>query len=163
MAAVTFQFNYKSQPGVAFNINPYFLSAKTAFNADENTESITLKINAHQNPSTLIPSSNLSANKIMSALITKRKRPKVTTVIGNVSKTNIGFTIAFKQAKTKAKIMAVVISDMCTPDNILASTYAMMPEINRRRIKFMFICLDVRRLNKFAKIKPHFIYTNQLI
>ena len=100
----------------------YFLSAKTAFNADENTDSIILKINAHQNPSILIPSINLSANKIISALITKRKRPKVTTVIGNVSKTNIGFTIAFKQASTKAKIMAVVISDICTPDNILDKT-----------------------------------------
>ena len=100
----------------------YFLSAKTAFTADEKTDSMTLKINAHQNPSTLIPSNNLSANKIISALITKRKRPKVTTVIGKVSNTNIGFIIAFRQARTNAKIIAVVISEMCTPDNILAST-----------------------------------------
>ncbi len=97
-----------------------------------------LKINAHQKPSTLIPSNNLSANKIISALITKRKRPRVTTVIGNVRKTNIGFIMAFKQANTNAKIIAVVILEICTPDKILASTYAIIPEIKRRRIKFIF-------------------------
>jgi len=90
----------------------YLLSAKTALMADEKTERIILKIKAHQKPSILIPFISLAASKIISALITKRKRPSVITVIGRVSKTKIGLTIAFKQASTKANIIAVVIFEM---------------------------------------------------
>ena len=129
--------------------NYFFASPKTAFTAEEKTDRITLKINAHQKPSTLIPSNNLSANKIISAFITKRKRPSVKTVIGSVSKTKIGFIMAFKQAKTNAKMMAVVILEMCTPVKILASTYAIIPEINRRRMKFMLLDLSCHELNEF--------------
>jgi len=90
----------------------YLLSAKTALIADEKTERIILKIKAHQKPSILIPFISLAASKIISALITKRKRPSVITVIGRVSKTKIGLTIAFKQASTRANIIAVVIFEM---------------------------------------------------
>lgn len=93
---------------------------------------------------------------MISAFITKRKRPRVTTVIGSVSKTRMGFTIAFKQANTNAKIIAVVIFEICTPDKILASTYAMMPEIKRRRMKFMLMGLRCHELNEFARINTHY-------
>ena len=90
--------------------------------AEEKTDKIMLKINAHQKPSTRIPSINLAANKIIRAFITKRKSPNVTTVIGKVSKTKIGLIMALRQANTRANIMAVVIFEICTPDKIFEST-----------------------------------------
>ena len=100
----------------------YLLSTRTALSAEEKTERIILKIKAHQKPSTLKPSINLSANKIISALITKRKSPNVITVIGKVSKTKIGFITAFRHAKTRAKMMAVVMFEICTPVKIFERT-----------------------------------------
>ena len=44
----------------------------------------------------------------MKTFIIKRKRPNVTMVTGRVKIIIKGFTIAFKKAKTKAKIIAVV-------------------------------------------------------
>ncbi len=54
-----------------------------------------------------MPETNLPASKIINTFITKRKTPRVRIVIGWVSIINIGFTIAFKMARTKAKISAV--------------------------------------------------------
>lgn len=53
------------------------------------------------------PSINLSANKIINALIINRNKPKVTTVIGSVKITNMGFTNTFNIAKTIATMMAL--------------------------------------------------------
>ena len=50
---------------------------------------------------------SLSANRIINALITKRNRPKVIIVIGNVKIIKIGFTNKFRIDKTIATIMAV--------------------------------------------------------
>ena len=86
----------------------YFLFAKAAFVPDEKMERIILNNNAHQKPSILIPSINLAVSKIIAAFITKRKSPSVTIVMGSVRKISIGFIIAFKQASTNAKIIAVV-------------------------------------------------------
>ncbi len=69
-------------------------------------ERIKLKINAVQNPSTLNPSTSFSANIIMKALITSRKSPKENMVIGMVNIVKMGFTIAFKNAKTIATNIA---------------------------------------------------------
>ena len=43
---------------------------------------------------------------MMAALITRRKRPKVNTVIGIVRTVSIGLTIVFKNASTIATIKA---------------------------------------------------------
>ncbi len=54
------------------------------------------------------PSINLSASKIISALITNRNKPNVIMVIGSVRITNIGLTNKFKIDKTTATIIAVI-------------------------------------------------------
>lgn len=54
------------------------------------------------------PSINLSANKIIKALITSKNNPKVTMVIGKVKMTKIGFTNRFKTDSTTATIIAVM-------------------------------------------------------
>ena len=54
------------------------------------------------------PSINLSANKIIRALITNRNKPNVKMVIGSVRITNIGLTNKFKIDKTTATIIAVI-------------------------------------------------------
>ena len=90
-------------------------SFNIAFAADDNIERIRLKSNAQKNPSTLIPSMNLSAMMMISALITKRKSPSVSIVIGNVSMINNGFTIIFNTANTNAKIIAVLKSMIWIP------------------------------------------------
>lgn len=53
------------------------------------------------------PSINLSANKMISPLITKRNNPKVKIVAGKVNITKIGFIKRFRIASTNATIIAV--------------------------------------------------------
>lgn len=54
------------------------------------------------------PSINLSANRMINAFIISRNKPNVTTVIGKVNTTNIGFTNRFNTDSTTATIMAVI-------------------------------------------------------
>ena len=72
------------------------------------------KIKAQRKPFILMPETNLSASSIMITLITKRKRPKVIIVRGSVKRTNNGFRIKLRTAKTNAKIIAVVNELMAT-------------------------------------------------
>ena len=65
-----------------------------------------LKNNAAKNPETAKPDTNLSAIKIIIALITKINKPKVTNVAGNVKKINKGLTTIFNSAITMATIIA---------------------------------------------------------
>ena len=65
-----------------------------------------LKKNAAKNPETAKPSTSLSANKIIIAFITKRNKPKVTIVAGNVKKIRSGLTTIFNMAITIATIIA---------------------------------------------------------
>ena len=65
-----------------------------------------LNSNAVQNPLTPKPSINLSASKMMQALMTKRNNPRVIIVIGIVKITRIGFTIKLSNANTTATIKA---------------------------------------------------------
>jgi hypothetical protein len=66
-----------------------------------------LNKNATQNPSTLNPAcSILDAIRIIAALITRRKNPRETTVIGNVRNTNMGFRYIFKSMMTKETSIA---------------------------------------------------------
>ena len=53
------------------------------------------------------PSINLSAKRIIKALIISKNKPKVTMVIGKVNMTSIGLTNKFKIERTKATIIAV--------------------------------------------------------
>jgi len=65
-----------------------------------------LNSNAVQKLFTSNPLINLSANKMILALITSKNRPNVTMVIGKVRMIKMGFTIAFNSPKTAATIMA---------------------------------------------------------
>lgn len=65
-----------------------------------------LKKKAAKNPETAKPSTNLSANNIIIAFITKRNKPKVTMVAGNVKKIKSGLTNKFNKAITTASIKA---------------------------------------------------------
>jgi hypothetical protein len=101
----------------------YFLfSFNTENNADLKTDSNTLKSSAEKNPETAKPATNLSANKMIIALITKINKPKVTKVAGNVKKINKGLTTAFNTAITNATIIAETAPDMVTPGKIAAKT-----------------------------------------
>ena len=65
-----------------------------------------LKTNAAKNPETPKPSTNVSAIKIIIALITKINKPKVTNVAGSVKKINKGLTTIFNAAITTATMSA---------------------------------------------------------
>lgn len=63
--------------------------------------------------------------------------PSVTIVIGKVRSIRSGFTIAFNNAKTRAKITAVLKSAMCTPVNTIDKPYAAAAVTNKRIKKFI--------------------------
>jgi hypothetical protein len=66
-----------------------------------------LNQSAVQNPSTLNPSTNLSVNNIITALMINKNNPRVKNVIGNDNIVSIGLTIVFRNAKTTATKNAV--------------------------------------------------------
>ena len=71
------------------------------------SERTMLKSRAHQKFFTLKPEIILSTSKIIRALITRRKSPKVNIVIGIVKNIKTGFIIAFTKAMQSAVTMAV--------------------------------------------------------
>lgn len=74
---------------------------------DLRTDNNRLNNNAVSNPSTEKPSTNLSAKRIIDALIINKNKPRVSMVIGSVSMTNKGFTTVFRTEITTATIMAI--------------------------------------------------------
>lgn len=60
--------------------------------------------NAVQNPDTLKPDTNEDTRRIISALITSRKNPKVKIVSGMVSKMTTGLMIALAKPSSNAEI-----------------------------------------------------------
>lgn len=74
---------------------------------DCNMDNRMLKSMAIQMLLTEKPGINLSANKMMRALMTNKNKPKVTMVMGNVKITKIGFTNRFKTDNTAATTTAV--------------------------------------------------------
>ena len=80
-----------------------------------------LKSTAVHNPSTLKPSTSLSANNTIKALIIKRNKPNVRIVTGKVRMTKIGFTKRFKTDRTIATIKAPRYPLTDTPFNNSAS------------------------------------------
>jgi hypothetical protein len=90
------------------NIKMFYLRSSflSLYNKELNSDSKRLNNNAHQKPSTVKPLTSFSANNIIAAFITNRKRPNVKRVIGKVRKMKIGFTIALSIANTIATIIA---------------------------------------------------------
>ena len=74
----------------------------------------------------------------MKALITKRKNPKVTTVIGMVRMVRIGFTIVFKNASTTATNTVVIKSSTEIPGINLATVKTAKADTIILRIKLMW-------------------------
>jgi len=68
--------------------------------------------------STLNPGTISEAHLMMSIFITRRKSPKVSTVMGIVSRINIGFIKLFNRPSTAATKIAVTVPLICTPGNI---------------------------------------------
>lgn len=62
---------------------------------------------AVQKLETVNPLIKLSTNKMIQALITNRKSPKVTRVAGSVKKIKMGLTNMFSNPKTTATMIAV--------------------------------------------------------
>ena len=77
---------------------------------------------AYQNPLTLNPVTNASQIKIIRALMTNRKRPKVRMVTGKVKMIKMGFTNRFKTIRTAATTTAVKKLSTLMPGRIFAST-----------------------------------------
>ncbi len=67
----------------------------------------TLNNSAAKNPLTTNPPTNLPANNMIIAFITKRNNPKVTIVAGSVKNINNGRTNIFSSEITAATITAV--------------------------------------------------------
>src|SRR5687768_10728062 len=76
------------------------------FNTEEIKERMRLKISAQRKPSIFMPSINLSAMRMMRALMTNRNSPMVMMVNGNVSMTIIGFINVLRTASNSARISA---------------------------------------------------------
>jgi hypothetical protein len=69
------------------------------------TLKISAKAKAHQNPSTENPGVSSAASKTTTALITKRKRPKVSRLMGRVKSTKIGLTVKLIRMMITTKII----------------------------------------------------------
>ena len=82
---------------------------------DSEIDKTILNNKAVQKESTLNPETRLSHNKIMTALMTNKKSPKVITVTGSVNKTNTGFTNIFSKPNTTETIMAALNPLTLTP------------------------------------------------
>ena len=107
---------------------------------EDTTDKRRLNSNAQRKPSMRMPSINLSASKIISALITKRKRPSVITVIGRVKITSNGLINRLSSPRTRANMSASLKSGMCTPlsnfDNPKATSAVM------KSLMMMFMMLS---------------------
>ena len=88
----------------------------------------------------------------MKAFITKRKRPSVNIVAGNVSRINKGFTTASSIASTKANSKAVKISAITIPGRIYASINTFTVVINILIKNFMVHYFDQIKLLLIRKI-----------
>ncbi len=80
-------------------------------------ESNRLKIMAHQKLLTWKPSIKLAAKRMIMALMTKRKSPRVNMVMGKVKMTKMGFTKKLSKLSTTATIIAVNMESTPTPGN----------------------------------------------
>jgi hypothetical protein len=108
------------------------------YNTEVTIESRRPNRSAHQKPSTSNPFTNFAARSIIAAFITKRKRPNVTIVSGNVRRISKGFTIAFRMASTIARTIAVQKVSIWTPLRIYESPKAMIEVTIMRMMNFIY-------------------------
>lgn len=92
----------------------------------------------------------MSANKIIIALITKRNKPNVTIVAGNVKKINKGFTTIFSNAITTATIIAERYPDTDTPGRTVAKTIT--AKAVNKIFKNVFISIKLITNNSVLKV-----------
>ena len=81
------------------------------------TEIKILANKAVQNPETVKPRTKDETSRIISALITSRKKPKVTRVSGRVRITSNGFMMALAKPRSSAEITNVEVSANLMPLN----------------------------------------------
>ena len=93
----------------------YFLTPKIRFITDCKTDKTMLNIKAVIKPSTSKPSTIFVQSNTINALMTKRNKPKVSTVTGKVKNTIIGYIKMFNNPSTTATINAVVKPTIRTP------------------------------------------------
>lgn len=91
--------------------NQFFKALKNELTSDN----IKLNNSAHQKLATENPVIRLSTSKIMSALMTNVKSPKVRIVTGSVNIMRIGLRMVFTIPKTTATITAVRNESTVTP------------------------------------------------
>jgi hypothetical protein len=141
----------------------YFFSFNSENNTDLKIDNSILKSSAVKNPETAKPATNLSANKIIIALITKINKPKVTIVAGNVKKINKGLTTIFNKAITTATIIAEKYPDTVTPGKTVAKTNT--AKAVNRIFKNVFIFINFNLKSPFCILKTtirlgkHFLYS----
>ena len=96
-----------------------------------------LNNNAEKKLDTTNPPTKLAANRIIMALITKRKRPNDSIVAGNVKKISNGLTNIFSIAIANATHMAEDIFATSTPGKISAKAITAIAVKKIFKIKFM--------------------------
>src|SRR5690554_4320850 len=124
-------------------------------------ERMRLNKSAHQKPSTIKPVTISAANRTINALITKRKRPSVSNVIGMVKNINTGFTVRFNKANNAAITTPVKKSETEIPGKIKAvkitakpatTIWAIIPKASFVLLMFYFVKIE-------SQFK-HFIFDN---
>jgi hypothetical protein len=104
--------------------------------------SITLKSNAHQNPSTTNPGTILPISIMIRALITRRKNPSVTMVTGIVRKTSTGRINVLRIAKAIATMSAVIKFSTCTP-RLRSQEVIRTAQVYKSKRKITFMALKI--------------------
>ena len=115
-------FKYFYFSNIIYLLIDFLSSFNNENNADLKTDSKTLNNKAQKKFLTVKLSTNLSANKIIQALITNRNKPKVTMVAGKVKNTKSGRTNIFSSEITIATIIADTYPSTEIPGKILAKT-----------------------------------------
>ncbi len=98
----------------------YLDSPNTPFSTDCKTDSKILKSSAVQNDATAKPPTISEHNKMITALITNKKSPNVSTVTGRVNNTINGLINRFNSPSTIATMIEVPKPATSTPPRKLA-------------------------------------------
>ena len=94
--------------------------------------------NAVQKPETLNPLTRAATSRIISALMTSRKNPKVTMVSGRVTKMRSGRTTALANPSSSAETNSDCLSRKDTPWKMWLTTQServMMPQCRRKWLR----------------------------
>jgi hypothetical protein len=91
------------------------------------TLKISAKAKAHQNPSTENPGVNSAATKTTTALMTNRKRPNVSRLMGRVNRTRMGLMVKLIRMMTTTKIIPERMLLIWTPVKIKSAKKTEIP------------------------------------